>query len=87
MGVSCHICLHRIEIGAYPFQKFRRYHGMRKKVKKDGQVKYEPMVSFNGVKFYFQEQETVEQVAFICDVAKFCLGINGRHGFNFDPSL
>jgi hypothetical protein len=44
-------------------------------------------VSLNGVKIYFQEQETKEQVAFIRDITKFCLGIIGRHDFNFYPGL
>ncbi len=83
---ATYVCI-ELRLGAYPFQKFRRYNGVRKKVKKDGRVKYEPMVSLNGVKIYFQEQETIEQAAFIRDVAKFCLDINGRHGFNFHPNL
>jgi len=79
---ATYVCI-ELRMGAYPFQKFRRYHGMRKKVKKDGRVKYELLVSLNGVKIYFQEQKTIEQAALIRDVAMFCLDINGRHGSNF----
>jgi len=83
---ATYVCI-ELRLGAYPFQKFRRYHGVRKKLKKDGRVKYEPVVSLNGVKIYFQEQETIEQAALIRDVAMFCLDINGRHGFNFHEDL
>jgi hypothetical protein len=79
---ATYVCI-ELRLGAYPFQKFRRYHGVRKKPKKDGRVKYEPVVSLNGVKIYFQEQETEVQAAVIRDVAMFCLDINGRCGFNF----
>jgi hypothetical protein len=36
---ATYVCI-ELRLGAYPFQKFKRYHGMRKKVKKDGRVKY-----------------------------------------------
>jgi hypothetical protein len=83
---ATYVCI-ELRLGAYPFQKFRKYNGVCRKVKKDGQVKYEPVVSLNGVKIYFQEQETKEQAAFIRDITKFCLGIIGRHDFNFYPGL
>jgi hypothetical protein len=83
---ATYVCI-ELRLGAYPFQKFRRYHGVRNKLKSNGRVKYEPVVYLNGGKIYFQEQETKEQAAFIRDVAKFCLSINGRHDYNFDPDL
>ncbi len=82
---ATYVCI-ELRLGAYPFQKFRKYHGVHENPKKDGRVKYEPRVSLNGVKIYFQEQETKEQAAIIRDVAMFCLDINGRVGFNFHHS-
>jgi hypothetical protein len=71
-------------------QKFietqRRYIGVtkRKRDTKNGSIyKYEPWVRFKKDKFYFEGQITAEKAAIIRDVAKFCLKINGRKGFNF----
>jgi hypothetical protein len=60
--------------------------GVHKKVRKSGQIKYEPCVFLNGVRIYFQEKKLEMQVALICNVAKFFVGIIGRHGFNLHPS-
>jgi hypothetical protein len=49
---ATYVCI-EVRLGAYPFQKFKKYNGMRRKVKKDGWVKYELVVSLNGVKIYF----------------------------------
>ncbi|CAM6052126.1 unnamed protein product [Sphagnum compactum] len=64
----------------------RRYIGVtkRKRDTKDGSIyKYEPWVRFKKDKFYFEGQTTAKKAAIIRDVAKFCLKINGRKGFNF----
>ncbi len=64
----------------------RRYIGVtkRKRDTKNGSIyKYEPWVRFKKDKFYFEGQNTAEKAAIIRDVAKFCLKINGRKGFNF----
>jgi hypothetical protein len=83
---ATHVCIELI-LGAYPFQKFIKYHGVHKKPKIEGRIKYKLVVSLNGVKTYFQEQENAKQVVVICDVAMFCNDINGRFGFNFHHGL
>ncbi len=83
---ATHVCIELI-LGAYPFQKFIKYHGVHKKPKIEGRIKYELVVSLNGVKIYFQEQENAKQVVVIHDMAMFCNDINGRFGFNFHHGL
>jgi len=86
---ATYVCI-ELRLGSYPFQKFRvtqrRYIGVtkRKRDTKHGSIyKYEPWVRFKKDKFYFEGQTTAKKAAIIRDVAKFCLKINGRKGFNF----
>ncbi len=86
---ATYVCI-ELRLGSYPFQKFRvtprKYSGVTKRTydtKNDVIYKYEPWVRFKKDKFYFQGQTTAEKAARICDVAKFCLKIKGRKGYNF----
>jgi hypothetical protein len=84
---ATYVCI-ELRLGSYPFQKFRVrcYIGVtkRKRDTKNGSIyKYEPWVRFKKDKFYFEGQTTAKKAAIIRDVAKFCLKINGRKGFNF----
>jgi hypothetical protein len=86
---ATYVCI-ELRLGSYPFQKFRvtprKYSGVTKRTydTKNGVIyKYEPWVRFKKDKFYFQGQTTAERAARICDVAKFCLKIKGRKGYNF----
>jgi hypothetical protein len=86
---ATYVCI-ELRLGSYPFQKFRvtprKYSGVTKRTydTKNGVIyKYEPWVRFKKDKFYFQGQTTAEKAARICDVAKFCLKIKGRKGYNF----
>jgi hypothetical protein len=86
---ATYVCI-ELRLGSYPFQKFRvtsrRYIGVtpRKYDTKNGTIyKYEPWVRFKKDKFYFEGQTTAKKAAIIRDVAKFCLKIKGRKGYNF----
>ncbi|CAM6057262.1 unnamed protein product [Sphagnum tenellum] len=86
---ATYVCI-ELRLGSYPFQKFRvtprKYSGvtMRTYDTKNGVIyKYEPWVRFKKDKFYFQGQTSALRAARICDVAKFCLKIKGRKGYNF----
>ncbi|KAH8938437.1 hypothetical protein BDL97_16G082500 [Sphagnum fallax] len=86
---ATYVCI-ELRLGSYPFQKFRvtprKYSGVTTRTydTKNGIIyKYEPWVRFKKDKFYFQGQTTAERAARICDVAKFCLKIKGRKGYNF----
>jgi hypothetical protein len=79
-----YVCI-ELRLGSYPFQKFRvtpRRFGVKTINTKNG-VSFEPWVSFRNRKIYFEVQKTENKAAKIRDVAKFCLKIKGRKGYNF----